>query len=137
MRTHDRVGKEPDGGAAAGDSTSANAGGPSEARRRILVIDDEDRILDFIARGLRREGYEVDVAADPREGLKAALVNRYDLIILDLLMPGLPGITVLDRILQKRPFQSVIVLSCLTDTTAKVQCLGRSADDSLPQPVSS
>jgi two-component system OmpR family response regulator len=111
-------------------------GSPREPKGRILVVDDEDRILDFIARGLRREGYDVDVAADPREGLQAALANRYELIILDLLMPGLPGIAVLDRILQRKPLQSVLVLSCLTDTAAKVQCLGLGAVDYVAKPVS-
>ena len=107
-----------------------------ERPQRILVIDDEDRILDFIARGLRHEGYEVDVAADPKEGLNAALARHYELVILDLLMPGLPGITVLDRILQRKPYQSVLVLSCLTDATTKVQCLGLGADDYVAKPVS-
>ena len=111
-------------------------GSPSEPKGRILVVDDEDRILDFLARGLRGEGYDVDVAADAREGLKTALVNRYELIILDLLMPGRPGITVLDRILQRKPLQSVLVLSCLTDTAAKVQCLGLGAVDYVTKPVS-
>jgi DNA-binding response OmpR family regulator len=51
-------------------------------------------------------------------------------------MPGLPGITVLDRILQRKPLQSVLVLSCLTDTAAKVQCLGLGAVDYVVKPVS-
>jgi DNA-binding response OmpR family regulator len=116
----------------------AKRSGPEMADRkqRILVVDDEDRILDFIARGLGREGYEVDVASDARDGLNAALANQYELVILDLLMPGLPGITVLDRILQRKPFQSVLVLSCLTDTATKVQCLGLGADDYVVKPVS-
>ena len=136
MPTHDRVSSQSDGGDRLGDRAFEKAAGGSQFRRRILVIDDEDRILDFIARGLRREGYEVDVAADPREGLKTALDNHYELIILDLVMPGLPGITVLDRILQRKPFQSVLVLSCLTDATTKVQCLGLGADDYVAKPVS-
>jgi DNA-binding response OmpR family regulator len=101
---------------------------------RILVIDDEDRILDFVARGLRCEGYEVDAADDARKGLETALAQRYDLVILDLLMPGLPGVTVLDRILQQKPRQAVIVLSCLTDTTSRIQCLGLGADDYVAKP---
>src|SRR5207237_1998419 len=107
---------------------------PVRASGRILVIDDEDRILDFVSRGLRCEGYEVDVADDAREGLEAALAQRYDLVILDLLMPGLPGIAVLDRILQQKPRQAVIVLSCLTDTTSRIQCLGLGADDYVAKP---
>jgi DNA-binding response OmpR family regulator len=124
------------GGGAVQSETGSEASRLPGRGQRILVVDDEDRILDFIARGLRQEGYEVDVAADGREGLDAALANQYELVILDLLMPGLPGITVLDRILQRKPFQSVLVLSCLTDTTTKVQCLGLGADDYVAKPVS-
>ena len=111
-----------------GDSARAKHEG------RILVIDDEDRILDFVARGLRCEGYNVDVADQARQGLEAALTQRYDLVILDLLMPGLSGITVLDRILQRKPRQAVIVLSCLADTTSRIQCLGLGADDYVAKP---
>ncbi|HZU18594.1 MAG TPA: response regulator, partial [Candidatus Dormibacteraeota bacterium] len=71
---------------------------PPADKGRILVIDDEARILEFVARGLRLEGFEVDAVGDPHQGLRAALERHYDLVILDLLMPGLPGISVLDRI---------------------------------------
>lgn len=103
---------------------------------RILVIDDEDRILQFVARGLRSEGYEVHAVSCPVEGLEAALTGVYDLVVLDLLMPRLPGITVLDRIIQRRPQQVVIVLSCLSDTRTKVQCFQLGADDYVPKPFS-
>src|SRR5438105_7245081 len=58
---------------------------------RILLIDDEERILNFVSRGLRREGFAVDVAAEGSEGLRLATSESYDLVILDLLMPGLDG----------------------------------------------
>jgi DNA-binding response OmpR family regulator len=103
---------------------------------RILIIDDEDRILQFVARGLRGEGYEVDVSANPHEGLETAQTGAYDLVILDLLMPALPGITVLDRLIQHRPQQVVIVLSCLTDSRTKVQCFQLGADDYVAKPFS-
>jgi DNA-binding response OmpR family regulator len=103
---------------------------------RILIVDDEDRILQFVARGLRSEGYEVDVCADPYTGLEAAQAGGYDLVILDLLMPTLPGITVLDRLIQRRPQQVVIVLSCLTDSRTKVQCFQLGADDYVAKPFS-
>jgi two-component system response regulator QseB len=109
---------------------------PAADKGRILVVDDEERILEFVARGLRLEGYEVDTAADPHEGLRAALERNYDLIILDLLMPGLPGITVLDRIVQRKPHQVVIVLSCLTDSRSKVESFELGADDYLAKPFS-
>lgn len=103
---------------------------------RILIIDDEDRILQFVARGLRTEGYEVDVSADAHWGLELAQSGEYDLVILDLLMPTLPGITVLDRLIQRRPQQVVIVLSCLTDSRTKVQCFQLGADDYVAKPFS-
>jgi DNA-binding response OmpR family regulator len=109
-------------------------GSRARPKGRILVIDDEDRILDFVARGLRGEGYEVDVADEATEGLDAALGQRYDLVILDLLMPGLPGIAVLDTILQQKPRQAVIVLSCLTDAASRIQCLELGADDYVAKP---
>jgi DNA-binding response OmpR family regulator len=107
---------------------------PSQGR--ILIVDDEDRILQFVARGLRGEGYEVDVSADPYSGLEMAQSGGYDLVILDLLMPTLPGITVLDRLIQRRPQQVVIVLSCLTDSRTKVQCFQLGADDYVAKPFS-
>jgi DNA-binding response OmpR family regulator len=110
--------------------------GDVHSQGRILIIDDEDRILQFVARGLRGEGYEVDVSANPHHGLEAAQTGAYDLVILDLLMPTLPGITVLDRLIQRRPQQVVIVLSCLTDSRTKVQCFQLGADDYVAKPFS-
>jgi DNA-binding response OmpR family regulator len=78
----------------------------------------------------------VEVADDARRGLEVALSERYDLIILDLLMPGLPGLTVLDLILRRKPRQAVIVLSCLSDTTSRVHSLGLGADDYVTKPFS-
>src|SRR6266540_2136921 len=91
--------------------------------RRILVVDDESHILDFVSRGLRREGFSVDVAADGKTGLERALSDSYALVILDLLMPGLDGISVLRGILARKPDQAVIILSALSDIRSKVNCL--------------
>ena len=62
---------------------------------RILVIDDEPRILGFLARGLAAEGYSVDVADNGAEAMRAARRQRYDLVLLDLLLPGIDGLSVL------------------------------------------
>jgi DNA-binding response OmpR family regulator len=102
--------------------------------RRILLIDDEPRILDFIARGLRSEGFEVDVASSGVQGLEMALSGRYDIIVLDLLMPGLDGTSVLRDVVDRRPDQPVIILSALSDSDSKVGSLDLGADDYLTKP---
>ena len=103
---------------------------------KVLLIDDEPRILRFVARGLRAEGFAVDASASGAEGLRMALADHYDLVILDLLMPGLDGRTLLHRLMGKRPAQTVIVLSCLTESAAKVACLEAGAVDYLAKPFS-
>ena len=101
---------------------------------RVLAIDDEPRVLDFISRALRGEGIDVDTAESGEDGFRLAVERSYDVIILDLLMPGTDGVSVLHRILRRKPGQSVIILSCLTDTTSKVRCLEMGADDYLAKP---
>jgi DNA-binding response OmpR family regulator len=103
---------------------------------RILLIDDEHRILNFLSRGLEGEGFDVEVAAEGREGLGRALAEQYDLVILDLLMPGLDGVSVLRGILARKPHQSVIVLSALNNIESKVDCLELGAEDYLGKPFS-
>ena len=87
-------------------------------------------------RGLRAEGYEVASADTGTEGLHKALRGQYDLVILDLLMPGLDGASVLHRLVAERLEQAVIVLSCLTATASKVRCLEAGAEDYLAKPFS-
>ena len=108
----------------------------TRSRTRILVVDDEHRILRFVARGLQAEGFEVDSADNGAEALRRALATDYDLVVLDLLMPGMDGATVLSRLLAARPRQAVIVLSCLTATATKVRCLEAGAEDYLAKPFS-
>jgi DNA-binding response OmpR family regulator len=102
--------------------------------RRILLIDDEPRILDFVARGLRSEGFEVNVASSGVQGLEMARSGRYDVIVLDLLMPGLDGTSVLRDVVDHRPDQPIIILSALGDRASKVGCLDLGADDYLTKP---
>jgi DNA-binding response OmpR family regulator len=103
---------------------------------RILVIDDEQRILNFVRRGLEAEGMAVDVARDGADGLRLALASAYDLVVLDLVMPGLDGHAVLRRILERKPSQPVLILSALNDTASKVSCLERGAEDYISKPFS-
>jgi two-component system, OmpR family, response regulator len=103
---------------------------------RVLLVDDEDRIVNFVRRGLEAEGLRVDPARDGEEGLRLALSGSYDLVILDLVMPGLDGLTVLGRIMQSKPSQPVLVLSARDDTPTKVASLEHGAEDYLSKPFS-
>jgi len=109
---------------------------PAALPGKILVVDDEQRILRFVVRGLHAEGLAVDSADNGADGLRMALEGGYDLVILDLLMPGMDGASVLGRLVAKRPAQAVLVLSCLTATATKVRCLEAGAEDYLAKPFS-
>jgi DNA-binding response OmpR family regulator len=113
-----------------------SAEGDSPPVPRILLIDDEQRILDFLRRGLEAEGMAVDTAADGREGLRLGLSRAYDLVILDLVMPDVDGHEVLRRVLERTPSQPVLVLSALNDTASKVRSLERGAEDYIAKPFS-
>ena len=103
---------------------------------RILVVDDEPRIRDFVSRALETAGYVVDAARSGTEGLRQAMAGDYDLIILDLIMPDLDGRVFLTQLLRERREQGVLVLSCLADVTTKVDCLELGAQDYLTKPFS-
>ncbi len=101
---------------------------------RVLVVDDEPRIVSFISRALSAEGLGVDSAHDGIRGLELARSRRYELVVLDLLLPGLDGISVLQGIIDSRPEQRVLILSALSDVDSKVRCLELGAADYLPKP---
>lgn len=103
-------------------------------RERVLVIDDEPGVLRFLARALRADGIETDVADSGEKGYRMAVDGSYGVVVLDLVMPGTDGISVLQRLLHRRPEQAVMVLSCLTDTHSKVRCLEMGAVDYLGKP---
>jgi len=106
------------------------------ASSRILLVDDEPRIRDFICRALATAGYAIEFAETGGEGLRQALTGDYDLVILDLIMPDVDGRDVLTRLVSQRPDQAVLVLSCLADVTTKVHCLELGAQDYLTKPFS-
>ena len=103
---------------------------------KILVVDDEQRILRFLVRGLQAEGFAVDAADNGADGLHKALEGGYDLVILDLLMPGMDGASVLRQLVARRPAQAVLVLSFLNATATKVRLLEAGAEDYLAKPFS-
>jgi len=101
---------------------------------RILMVDDEPRIVNFVSRALSSEGFGVDGAPDGVRGLELARTGKYELVVLDLLLPGLDGVSVLRGIMESRPEQRVLVLSALSDVESKVRCLELGASDYLPKP---
>jgi len=101
---------------------------------RILVIEDEVKIAQFIKRGLKEEGYAVDTAGDGEEGHFVLSSNEYDAIILDLMLPKIDGLT-LCRTLRKEGNQTPIIMLTAKDTVKdKVKGLDSGADDYLPKP---
>lgn len=101
---------------------------------RLLVVDDEVRIVSFVSRALSAEGFTVDGAYDGKRGLELARSGTYDLVVLDLLLPGMDGISVLKSIIETRPDQRVLVLSAISEVATKVDCLELGALDYLPKP---
>ena len=105
--------------------------GRPESAATVLVIDDEPDIRRFISRALLGHGFEVDCAGDGESGLALAKTGRYQLVVLDLLLPDSNGVSVLKAITAARPDQAVIVLSALSDVESKVRCLELGANDYL------
>jgi two-component system, OmpR family, response regulator len=103
---------------------------------RILVIEDEPRILAFLARGLEAEGFTVDGAADGAEGLRRGGRGSYDLVVLDLLLPRLDGLSLLRELQQLRPELPVVIVSARTDLETKLRGFGLGACDYVSKPFS-
>ena len=103
---------------------------------RILVIEDEPRILDFVSRGLEAEGFSVLGARDGQEGLRLAEALGCDLVILDLLLPRLDGLSVLRTLEARQPSLPVVIVSARADLTTKLNGFGLGARDYLTKPFS-
>jgi DNA-binding response OmpR family regulator len=102
---------------------------------KILVIEDEVRILSFLARGLEAEGYRVEGASDGRDGLVRAVQEEWDLVLLDLMLPGLDGLDVLDTLHRRRPKLPVLILSARADLPTKLRGFDLGASDYVSKPV--
>ena len=102
---------------------------------KILVIDDEPSIINLVTAYLKPEGYEVYTASDGNAGLKSARAFKPDLIILDLMLPGMDGIELLS-ILRRESDVYVIMLTARTDETDKIVGLSVGADDYVTKPFS-
>ena len=102
---------------------------------KILVVDDEQSILDLVMAYLRQEGYEVQTAVDGAAGLEVARAWQPDLIVLDIMLPGMDGLEVLTR-LRRESDVYVIMLTARSEETDKIVGLSVGADDYLTKPFS-
>jgi len=101
---------------------------------RVLVIEDEPAILDFVVRGLAAEGFDVQQAQDGPDGERLALRDGVDLVVLDLMLPGRPGLEVLATVRRDRPALPVIVLTARGQLEDRVGGLDAGATDYLVKP---
>ena len=101
---------------------------------RILVVEDEKKVASFIKKGLEEEGYAVDVAADGEEGLTLALTRVHDLIILDIRLPRMDGLRVLQALRHDSVTTPVLLLTVRATIEDKVLGLDAGADDYLTKP---
>jgi DNA-binding response OmpR family regulator len=101
---------------------------------RVLVVEDERRLADAIARGLRREGIAVDLAGDGSDALVKSRVVRYDVVVLDRDLPEVHGDEVCRAVRAERPETGIIMLTAAGDLEDLVEGLALGADDYLPKP---
>jgi DNA-binding response OmpR family regulator len=105
-----------------------------DGRAAILLVDDEPHIVQFLTRALRGHGYVIDGAGDGAQALTLVRARRYQLIVLDLALPDVSGLTTLRAIKAVNPDQAVLVLSALSDVESKVRSLELGASDYVTKP---
>jgi len=103
---------------------------------RALVVDDEDRLTDALKRGLEAEGFAVDVAATGTDGLWLATEQSYDVIVLDIMLPGINGLKVCKALRDKRIWTPILMLTAKDGELDETEALDTGADDFLSKPFS-
>lgn len=101
---------------------------------RILVVEDEAKVASFIRKALEEESYAVDVCSDGATGLDLGQSGAYDLIVLDIMLPGLTGLEVLKELRKTRIKAPILLLTALSKVDQKVKGLDAGADDYLTKP---
>jgi len=101
---------------------------------RILLVEDEKKVADIIVRGLKAERFAVDVCHDGQSGWDAANTYNYDLIILDLMLPGLSGTEILEKVRRKNSLVPILILTARDGMADKVTNFEAGADDYLTKP---
>jgi DNA-binding response OmpR family regulator len=103
---------------------------------RILIVEDEARIRAFLARAFEAEGFGVDVVSDGELGLARALAGQYDLVVLDLMLPGLSGLDALRELHREKSDLPVLILSARSDLPIKLKSFELGAVDYVAKPFS-
>jgi heavy metal response regulator len=101
---------------------------------KILVVEDEKKVASFIKRGLEEEKYEVDTAFDGEDGLNKALESRYEVIVLDVMLPKMDGVTVIKELRTRRNRTPVLMLTAKDSVDDIVAGLDSGSDDYLTKP---
>src|ERR1035438_6568158 len=101
---------------------------------RILVVEDEKKVADIIARGLKAERFAVDVCHDGQSGWEPANTSNYALIILDLMLPGLTGTEILEKVRRKNSLVPILILTARDGMADKIKNFETGADDYLTKP---
>ena len=103
---------------------------------KLLVIEDEKKIATLINKGLREQGYTADIVHDGEEGLERAVNEQYDAIVLDLMLPGRDGLSLLRALREKKITTPVMILTARGEVNERVEGLDAGADDYMAKPFS-
>lgn len=103
---------------------------------RVLVIEDDKKIASFVSKGLKEAGFAVDVAYDGLDGLHLAVNEPYDVAVIDIMLPGLDGISLIERLREKKINTPVIILSARQSVDERIKGLQAGGDDYLTKPFS-
>jgi DNA-binding response OmpR family regulator len=120
----------------AAHTLESDGGEESRGSARVLLVEDEPGIVDFVRRGLEAEGFEVESALDGIEGERLALKGSFDAIVLDLMLPGRSGLEILASVRRSTPGVPVIVLTARAEIEDRVAGLDAGAVDYLVKPFS-
>jgi two-component system OmpR family response regulator len=103
---------------------------------RLLLVEDDIKIASYIDKGLREAGFMVDVSHDGREGLSLAMTEPYDVAVVDIMLPGLDGLSLIERMRTRKINTPVLILSAKQSVDDRVQGLQRGGDDYMVKPFS-
>ncbi|MFT7003215.1 MAG: DNA-binding response OmpR family regulator [Sulfurimonas sp.] len=100
----------------------------------VLIVEDDEKILKYVAKGLKEEGFTVDTSSDGYDGLYLAQVNEYDIIILDWMLPNISGLKICKKLREEKNITPILMLTARSDIEDKIESLDSGVDDYLTKP---